>query len=160
VYGAQAAFILTPRPDLSDTAVDQALQTQMLIVTSPKVLQPVADRTGVPVPVLEDEVAAGIQGRSTVLQITVLDPDQQRALAIARAAAEAYGSANPKPSGSQAPPITTSALTAAHALDQPVQPQPTRALAVGILVGLLAAGIVVVLLWRPWSLRRPAPYWT
>jgi non-specific protein-tyrosine kinase len=101
-----------------------------------------------------------MEGRSTLMRITVTHPDQNRAVAIARAVGDAYAQANPKPTASQPAAITVSQLTAARALDQPVEPQPTRALAVGILVGMLAAALVVVVLWRPWGARRPAPFWT
>src|SRR5205814_242684 len=83
-------FVLTTRADLSDTAVDRAMQTQLLIVTSPRILQPVADETGVSVQSLTDEVSAAMEGRTSVMQITVADRDQRRAVTIARAVADAY----------------------------------------------------------------------
>jgi capsular polysaccharide biosynthesis protein len=101
-----------------------------------------------------------MEGRSNVMQITVADPDQDRAVTIARTVAGTFPKFAPKPPGNQPPAVTAGLLTPARALDQPLQPRPTRALAVGMLVGLLAAAIVVVLLWRPWTVRRPAPYWT
>jgi capsular polysaccharide biosynthesis protein len=160
LYGAQAAFQLTTRPDMSDTAVDLAQQTQLLILTGPSILQPVATQTGVSLSTLQDEVSAGILGRSNVMQITVADPDQQQAVRIAAAVADRYQRVTPKTTAAvQTVPVTVSPLTAARALGQ-LQPQPMRALAVGVLVGLLAAAIVVVVLCRPWSVRRPAPYWT
>ena len=42
LYGAQATFLLTPQPELSDTAVDHQTETQLLVVTSSQVLAPVA----------------------------------------------------------------------------------------------------------------------
>ena len=45
-YGGQVEFLLTPRVELSDTAVERALLTEEVILTSPSVLGPVAAQAG------------------------------------------------------------------------------------------------------------------
>jgi capsular polysaccharide biosynthesis protein len=156
VYGAEAEFLLTPRPELSDTAVDRAMVTQVMIVESPTVLQPVATRTGESLTRLGDKVEVEIVGRSNILRITVADRDQARALTQVQLVAAGYAAAAGDPATA---PIRATVLTPARALDQPLQPQPMRALAAGTLLGVLAAGLLVLAVWRPWRLVRPS-YWT
>ncbi|HEU4425693.1 MAG TPA: hypothetical protein VFR67_24420 [Pilimelia sp.] len=157
VYGAEAEFLLTPRLELSDTAADRAMVTQVMIIESPAVLQPVATRSGISLARLQDKVDVEIVGRSNILRITAADPDPSTALTVAELVAAQYAASAPNP---ETAPIRATLLTPARALDEPLQPQPMRALAAGTLLGLLAAGLLVIAVWRPWRLVRPAPYWT
>jgi uncharacterized protein involved in exopolysaccharide biosynthesis len=161
VYGAQAEFLLTIRPDISDAAADRAMVTQVMIVESPAVLQPVADSRDTPLARLERDVSAEMIGRSNILRITVADRDRARSLDTAELIAAAYSREAVRAGTEIDPPLVRSTvLTPARSLDQPLQPRPWRALAAGTLLGLLAAGVVVAALWRPWRMFRPAPYWT
>jgi capsular polysaccharide biosynthesis protein len=163
VYGAESEFVLTPRPELSDAAVDRELLTQTMIVTSPSVLEPVARESRVPLKRLQEDVKAEMAGRSNVLRITVADRDSSRALTLSQLVTDAYTSeATPVLPGEteSPPPITSVLLTPPQALDEPLQPRPWRALAAGTLIGLLVAAAALVAVWRPWRLVRPAPYWT
>jgi len=157
VYGAEAEFLLTPRLELSDTAVDRAMVTQLMIVESPAVLQPVASRTGLSIAQLQDKIDVEIVGRSNILRITAADRDRADALTLVDLVAAQYAASAPN---SETAPIRATLLTPARPLDQPLQPQPMRALAAGVLLGLLAAGLLVIVAWRPWRLVRPSPYWT
>ena len=178
VYGAQADILLTARPELSDAAVDRAMITQTMVVTSDPVLGPVASQAGVPLSRLRDEVSVDIVGRSSILRITVGDRDQTRAVQLVQLITAAYlrapGAAPtpavplPTPAGSTAPPpsaadvgapIVPTVLVPATPLDQPLQPRPLRALAAGAILGLLVAAGVVTLVLRPRIVRRPAPHW-
>ena len=159
VYGAQAEFVLSPRYELSDTAVDRATENQLIVATSDAVLAPVSASTGVPLSTLRNEVSADIEGKSTVLAITAADPDPARALAIARLASVYYAQTAPTLAGDSTDtrPLQVKVMTPATALDRPLQPRPLNDLAAGLLVGLIVAGAVVLLLKRPW---RSQPYWT
>jgi uncharacterized protein involved in exopolysaccharide biosynthesis len=166
VRGAQVEFILTPRPDLSDTSVDRAMVTQTMIIKSNSVLGPVATQADMPLNRLRDGASAEIVGRSNVLRLTVGDRDQAQAVRLAQLISTEYlrtsgGSANAvaaPPTGSPTRPITPSVLTAASPLDHPLQPQPLRALAAGILVGLLAAAAAVTVMVRRRIPTRPSPH--
>ena len=160
VFGGEAEFLLTARPELSDAAVDRASATQVEIITGPRVLQPVANRMHLRLPALEDAVSAGMVGRTNILRITVGDRDPARAVALAGLIAEQYGAVTAPAGRADSTQLTASVLTPARATDAPLQPRPLRALAAGALLGLLAATIAVVALWRPWRLTRPAPFWT
>ena len=157
VYGAEAEFLLTPRLELSDTAADRAMVTQVMIVESPAVLQPVASRTGLSIAQLQDKIDVEIVGRSNILRITAADRDRADALNLVELVAAQYAASAPN---SETAPIRATVLTPARPLDEPLQPQPMRALAAGTLLGLLAAGVLVIAAWRPWRLVRPSPYWT
>jgi uncharacterized protein involved in exopolysaccharide biosynthesis len=181
IYGAQADFVLTAQPALSDAAVDRAMVTQTMIVSSDPVLAPVATQTGVALPQLRGQVSAQIVGRSNILRLTVGDRDRARAVLLAqlitvqylRAPASASAPAAPTPATStaggptaagpaatdQGPPIVATVLSAAAPLEQPLQPQPLRTLAAGIILGLLVAAGVVTLLLRQRPRARPAPHW-
>ncbi|GAA0808010.1 hypothetical protein Sya03_43490 [Spirilliplanes yamanashiensis] len=197
VYGAQADFLITPRADISDAAVDRAMVTQVMIVTSDPVLQPVADRSGLPLSRVRRNVDAEIVGRSNLLRLTVSDPDQARAVELARLVTEQYllrsappavgpaiatavatTPATPAPSAgatdapaetpaetpaeapvADPPPTRSTVLSPAALLEDPLQPQPRRALAGGLLLGLLAAAVTVAVLERPRWLTRPFASW-
>lgn len=163
VYGAQADIILTPSPELSDAAADRAMVTQTMIVTSDPVLRPVAERTGVPLDRLRDAIGVEIVGRSNVLRVTAGDRSRTRAVTLAQQVTEQYlrvAADTPGPPGeSRTPAITPALLSPAAPLAHPLRPQPLRALAAGILLGLLVAAAAVVVLVRPRSLTRPLPHW-
>jgi capsular polysaccharide biosynthesis protein len=162
LYGAQATFLLTPQPELSDTAVDHQTETQLLVVTSSQVLAPVASSSGVPLATLQREVSADMDGRSYVLVITVADGDRQRAVSLADRVARQYAAVVPTLTGASAAtrPVQVKALTSAAGIAEPLEPRPVRTLAAGLLVGILAAVVAVVLLRRPWRTGRQQPYWT
>jgi capsular polysaccharide biosynthesis protein len=161
LYGAQVEYVLTPRADLSDTAVDRLSQTQLLIVTSPSVLQPVAAQLGTSLPALQGEVSAEMEGRSNIMRIIATDPDPQRALTVAGTVANEYEAVTHAQAARVAgtAPVTASLLTQARVMDQPVQPRPLRAVATGALLGLVVAALMVVALWRPGSWPRQRPEW-
>jgi capsular polysaccharide biosynthesis protein len=160
IYGAEAEFLLTPRPELSDAAVDRAMVTQVMLIRSPTVLQPVAAQTGTPLDDLLSTVKAEIVGRSNILRITAGDRNRARALSIVQAVAAGYPRAATQGQPDDQVPIRVALLTPARSTEEPLAPRPLRGLAAGTLVGLLVAAAVVVVLWRPWRLVRPAPYWT
>ncbi|NJC71280.1 hypothetical protein HC031_16390 [Planosporangium thailandense] len=168
VHGAQTEFVLTPRNTLSDAMVDRAMVTQTMILKSVSVLGPVAAQTGIPVGRLRDRVSADIVGRSDVLRLTVGDRSQTRAVQLVqlisaeflKASNAATRPATDTPLRDDTPPITLSILTPASPLDRPLQPQPVRALAAGLLIGLLAAAVAATVVMRPRLLASPSQHWT
>jgi len=160
VYGGQAEFLVRPRPELSDAAVDRAALTQVQLVTSPPVLQPVADESGTRRRALEKAVSADMVGRTNLLRITVASRDPARAVTLANLIASRYGEVSARVAGKGSPQLEVTLLTPARLTDEPLQPQPLRALAAGVLLGLLAAAVAVFALWRPWRLTRPSTFWT
>jgi capsular polysaccharide biosynthesis protein len=164
LYGAQADVLITPRPDISDAAVDRAMLTQVMIVTSDPVLQPVADRAGVPVSRLRGNVSAEMVGRTNLLRLTVSDGNEARAVELVRLLTAEYLARSTAAPGAPArpdddPPTRSTILSPAAPLDSPLQPRPLRAVAAGLLLGLLAAAIAVVALERPRWLTRPFASW-
>ncbi len=162
VYGAQVDFLVTPRPDISDAAVDRAMMTQVMIVTSDPVLQPVAGRFDMSTRALRDNVTAEMVGRSNILRVTVGDQDRTRAVELARLITTEYLNGTTAVPGvprgpEEQPPTRSTVLSTASSLPSPLQPRPTRALAAGVLIGLLAAAVAVVVLMRPRWLSRPMP---
>jgi ATP-binding cassette subfamily B protein len=162
LYGAHAEIVLTPRPELSDTAVDRLSRTQMLIVTSPGTLQPIAAQFGVSLAALEGAVSADMEGGSNMMEITVVDRSQQRAEAVAQAVTGEYlGTSTPQgTSPSEPPPFQQSVITPARPLDDPVQPRHLQAVAAGALIGLLATALTVLALLPPRRLIGPAPFYS
>lgn len=167
IYGARADFVLTARPELSDAAVDRAMVTQTMVITGDPVLGPVATREGMALSRLRGEVSAEIVGRSDILRLTVGDQDQARALRLVRLIAAQYlgtpiGSPTPvagSTTGDTAPPMVATLLSGASALDTPLQPRPLRALAAGLILGLLLAAALVASVLRPRVLRLRTPHW-
>jgi capsular polysaccharide biosynthesis protein len=167
IYGAQAEFILTARPELSDAAVDRAMVTQAMVVRSDPVLGPVATQVGMSLPDLRGEVSADIVGRSDILRVTVGDRDQARAVRLVQLITAEYlrtPTRAPTPgtgttTDDRAPLIVPTMLSAASPLESPLQPRPVRALAAGIILGLLVATAVVVVVLRPSVLTLPSPRW-
>jgi uncharacterized protein involved in exopolysaccharide biosynthesis len=159
-YGAQADLLVTPRPELSDTAVDRAMRTQEMIATGSAVLEPVAATAGVPLSQLERAVSAGMVGRSNVLRLTVTDRDPGQALRLVQLVTAQYLRMALSPSDGGLRPTASTILSPARILDHPVEPQPWRALAAGTLLGLSVAAVAATVLVRPWAATRPPPYWS
>lgn len=166
VYGAQAEFLLTARPDMSDAAVDRAMLTHAMILEGDSVLRPVASSAGVRLSWLRGAVSADIVDRSNVLRVTVASSDQERATDLARrisseylARANSIGSASSSALPDQSAQTQATALTPATPLDAPLQPRPMRALVGGILIGLIIAAAVTAVLARPRFLTRQSPHW-
>lgn len=166
VYGATAEFILTPRTDMTDAAVDRAMETQVMITESRPVLEAVGHRIGMPPGELRDATSAEVVGRSNILRVTVGDRDQARAVRLVQLITEEYlaaaAAAGPTATaGADTSPLTRATLlSAASPTARPLEPRPKRALAVGMLLGMIAGLAVVALVVRPRFLFRPSAYWT
>lgn len=155
VYGAQVELLLKPRPDVSDAAVERAMLTEEVVLTSPAVLGPVAAAEAeMSVEDLRRATTTSMLGRSNVLRVTVGDPDPERALALVQAIERQYAELHASdplvdPSAPGRPTITPSTLNPARPAEEPLAPRPLQAAAGGTLVGLLLATGVATVLLRP-----------
>jgi hypothetical protein len=165
VYGARAEFVVTPRPELSDAALDRAMQTQLMLLRSDAVLRPVATKTRMRLSRLQRAVSAELLGRSNIVRLTVGDRSQARAVTLAQLITIEYVRTAPTagqtlaPDADRTPPVRVVLLSPAAPLERPLQPKPLYATAAGTLLGLLAAAAVVTVLMRPRFLARSSPYW-
>ncbi len=165
VYGATAEFVLAPRTDMTDAAVDRAMETQLLVTESRPVLDPVAQRVGMPVVELQEAISAEMIGRSNILRLTVRDRDQARAVQLVQLITEQYLRTAPvtgptaAAGADQSPPTRVTLLSGPSPMARPMQPRPKQALAVGMLLGVIAGLAVVTLVVRPRFLFRPSAYW-
>jgi uncharacterized protein involved in exopolysaccharide biosynthesis len=158
-YGGQVEFLLKPRPELSDAAVERAMLTEEVILTSPSVLGPVAAQAGLSLESLKSKVTTGLVGRSNVLRLTVADRERERAVSLVSGIQRQYTSMHPytaTPTSADGPAITYTVLTPPRLLDKPLGPRPLQMLAAGALVGIAATAVLAVILLRPAiSRRRP-----
>ncbi|MBO0849437.1 MAG: hypothetical protein J2P20_08245 [Pseudonocardia sp.] len=69
---------------------DRNLTTQLVLITSRNVLQPVADANGVSVDDLTRRVSAAILNSSNVIQVQVKDPNREAGVNLANAIAKQY----------------------------------------------------------------------
>lgn len=161
-YGGQVELLLKPRYELSDTAVERAMLTEEVILTSPAVLAPVAAGAGIPLEALQAAVTTSMVGRSNVLRLTVEDPQRERALTLVGAIERQYAAlhvadAEVDPTSPEGPTLTSTTLTGPRLLAEPLSPRPLRAVAGGALVGLVLAVGMALLLLRPVTVGRPPP---
>lgn len=156
-YGGQVEFLLTPRVELSDAAVERALLTEEVILRSPSVLGPVAAQAGLSLESLQSKVTTGLVGQSNVLRLTVADHDQERAVSLADGIQRQYAvmqRSTARPTSAGGPAVTYTVLTPPRLLDKPLGPRPLQLLAAGALVGIGVAAVLAVILLRPAIPRR------
>jgi capsular polysaccharide biosynthesis protein len=159
VYGAEVDFVLKPRPELSDNAVERAILTEEVILTSPSVLGPVATQAGLLLEELESRVTTTLVERSNVLRLTVADRDREQALSLVTGIQRQYALMHVNDASSSStggPALTYTVLTPPRLLDEPLAPRPLQVLAAGALVGIGMAAVVALLLLRP-AIPRPQP---
>lgn len=90
VYGGRAE-ILYEAPEARTTGEAQRLiATQVELLRSPRVLDPVAEEFGLTTEELGEDLAVSEAGGADVIRLTVADPDPTRAVALAQAAASSY----------------------------------------------------------------------
>lgn len=69
---------------------DRNLTTQVVLITSRNVLQPVADASGIPVDDLQQKVSATVLNSSNIILIQVEDPNREAGVNLANAIAQQY----------------------------------------------------------------------
>ena len=158
-YGGEVEFLLTPRLELSDSAVERALLTEEVILTSPSVLGPVATRAGLSLESLQSKVTTTLVGRSNVLQLTVADRDRERALSLVSGIRQQYAVTHgnaARPFSTEGAALTYTVLTPPRLLEEPLAPGPLQLIAAGALVGIGMTAVLAVILLRP-AIPGPRP---
>jgi len=160
VYGAQADLILKPRIELSDAAAERVMLTEEAVLTSPRVLVPVATQGQRSLKAMKSAVTTAMVGRSSVLRVTVEDRDKAQAQFLLQSIIREYGAVHAKdstidPSTLDSPLLTYSVLTPPRLLDEPVGRRPLAAMAAGTLIGLVIASAAALFLLRPGRSYRP-----
>lgn len=140
VYGARSDVLYETNRELSDAASDRARATQVTLVTSRAVLEPVAEQAGASVNKLTDRVSVDL-GQDNVLTVTVGDEDPASAELLAGGVISQYV----KVAENRTSQARASVLTPAYLLDDPIEPKPVRAIAAGALVGLALASAFVAM---------------
>lgn len=69
---------------------DRNLTTQVVLITSRNVLQPVADASGIPVDDLAKKVSATVLNSSNIIMVEVEDPNREAGVNLANAIAQQY----------------------------------------------------------------------
>jgi uncharacterized protein involved in exopolysaccharide biosynthesis len=86
IYGARAMIVFDAAEDTSQ----REIETEMTVLSSRTILEPVARSYGVPIEDLEKAVDVGAQGERDVLQLTVGNRNPEAAQKLAQAIAETY----------------------------------------------------------------------
>ena len=143
VYGARADILYVSGPEVPLDVRERVLATHAELIVTRAVLEPIAAQSGVPLTELQEAVSVEV-GLNDLLRVTVRSRGRESARALAQAIADRYvrfaasipGQANVR------------LLSPAYALDEPLTPRLSRAVAVGLLVGLQLAIVAAVLLVR------------
>jgi len=150
-YAGRADLLYVAATEVPLDVRERVLATHARLMTTRAVLEPVAASSGMELAELQDALSVEI-GLDDVLEVTVTTEDPVTARALAQAVADAYVSfAATVPSQDN-----IRLLSRAYSVDEPVGPSMSRAVAVGLLVGLqlaLLAGLLM--LWA--SRRRRTP---
>lgn len=139
----------------------QRVTTYAVLAKSRDLAVRIIDETGVnmtPAELIEN-VTASVVPETVTLELTVLDADPKQAQTLAQAYAE--GMTNlvlelEKPVGQTTPPVKMMIVDAASEPEDAVSPEPTRNLALGLIVGLLlGVGIAVLRDILDTTIKRP-----
>ena len=148
-YAAEVELLHSPSDASTVDLVDRQLATHEVLLLDRALLDDAADDVGRDPEVLRDNVTAEIVEGSSVLRLVVVDTDPQRAVDAAGFISSEYASSTGALDASSAIG-TVEVLAEPDLLDDPVGPQPIRAVAAGALVGLVL-GVALLALLR---LRR------
>jgi capsular exopolysaccharide synthesis family protein len=128
--------------NLGATFVSRQIATYAELARSPRVLEPVVEKLGLPVSGdgLRGDVSASAQANTALIDIFVTRNDAQQAAAIANEVTEelarAVAATSPGPTGGPSN-ISVTAIAPAVAPSTPFAPSPTTNLGIGLFVGLL-----------------------
>lgn len=130
------------------TFTQQRVKSYAQLLTTPRVLDQVAQSTGVGAPGLQDRVTATTPPDTVLIDVAVRDSDPEMAQQIAAAIAEVFPETVTElesPSGTDTIPVKVTLVQPPSLPDAPVSPQPVRNIALGLVLGLLAGLGVAVL---------------
>jgi uncharacterized protein involved in exopolysaccharide biosynthesis len=142
VYAARSEIIFDLR-NLTWDIAERVLATRIVVAQSRALLVPTADSFGVLIPELAAAFSADTIENSGVIRLQYLDKDRGRALGVMKSLTSAYlTSLHEFESQEDNPPRV---LTPPFLMDEPVSPKPLRTAALGLVIGLTLAALVVVL---------------
>lgn len=122
------------------TFTQQRVKSYAQLLTTPRILAPVAAAVDVDEGGLAGRVTATSPPDTVLIDVAVRDTDPDRARATAEAIAEEFPAAVTElesPAGQEASPVKVTVVKAPRTPTAPVSPQPTRNIALGLVVGLL-----------------------
>ncbi|GGL29600.1 polysaccharide biosynthesis tyrosine autokinase [Phycicoccus endophyticus] len=122
------------------TFTQQRVKSYTQLLTTPRILEPVAEAVGGSADALASEVTATSPPDTVLIEVAVRDPDPARATAIGEAIAAEFPSAVSElesPEGGASSPVKVTVVQAPSTPTSPASPQPVRNLALGVVLGLL-----------------------
>lgn len=136
------------------TFTQQRVKSYAQLLTTPRVLDQVAESTGIDPNVLEEQVSAVAPPDTVLIDVAVRDPDPETAQSIAAAIADVFPDTVADletTTSADASPVKVTVVQPPAVPDSPVSPEPVRNIALGLIVGILAglaAGILREILDR------------
>ena len=149
VYESQTQFFVsTTGSDNSgallqgSTFTQQRVKSYAQLLTTPRILEPVAEAIGEPVAAatIADQVTVTTPPDTVLIQVAVRDPDPVRAQAITTAIAAEFPSAVSElesPGGKAVSPVKVTVVQPPTTPGAPVSPKPARNIMLGLVLGLL-----------------------
>ena len=144
-YAAVVEVIHQPEDNSTVEGVDREMATHQVLLQRRTLLQEVAASAGRPTDDLADDLSVEIVDASSVLRVQMVDTDPDRARETLVDLVDRYlASADRLAARSDIGRLRVLAPPAV--LDEPVGPEPLRAGAAGLLLGIFLAGVLVALL--------------
>ncbi|MBD3783134.1 MAG: cell shape-determining protein, partial [Micrococcales bacterium] len=122
------------------TFTQQRVKSYTQLLTTPRILDPVAEAVGSTSTALSGQVTATTPPDTVLIEVSVRDSDPARAKAIGDAIATEFPSAVTElesPQGAKASPVKVTVVQPPTTPTSPVSPKPVRNLALGVVLGLL-----------------------
>ncbi|MGA8046838.1 MAG: polysaccharide biosynthesis tyrosine autokinase, partial [Dermatophilaceae bacterium] len=148
VYEARAQFFVstTGASDSGSllqgsTFAQQRVKSYAQLLTTPRILNPVVEATGVDPEGLESRVFAATQLDTVLIDVAVQDTDPETAREIAAAIAEVFPETVAdleSPAGLESSTVKVTLVQPPVVPTSPVSPQPVRTIGVALVLGLLA----------------------
>lgn len=123
------------------TFTQQRVKSYAQLLTTPRVLDQVAQSTGVDPAGLDTRVRATTPPDTVLIDVAVRDADPEVAQQIAAAIAEVFPQTVAElesPAGAETSPVKVTLVKPPSVSSSPVSPQPVRNIGLGLLIGLLA----------------------
>lgn len=132
-----------------NTFTQQRVKSYAQLLTTPRILEPVAETTGSDVGSLASRVTATTPPDTVLIDVAVTDTDPERARAVAASIAEVFPTAVTElesPAGKDAAsPVKVTVVQPPSTPTAPVSPKPVRNILLAVLLGLLLGLAAAVL---------------
>jgi capsular exopolysaccharide synthesis family protein len=122
------------------TFTQQRVKSYAQLLTTPRILTPVAETAGVDQAGLSTRVTATTPPDTVLIDVSVQDTDPERARVTAEAIAEEFPAAVTElesPAGKESSPVKVTVVQPPTTPTVPVSPKPVRNIVLGVVVGLL-----------------------